>query len=247
MINKVTEIAKMAGELIMHHYSTPQIKYIKNDNSPITLADLEANKFICDSLKKINKNIPIVSEESLIPPFEVRKKWNYFWLVDPLDGTKEFVKKNDQFTVNIALVEKRVPILGVIYVPPTQTTYFGERERGSFKNQKGRLEQLFSKPPLPGSEIRALISSSHAGDSLQKLQEKFGSVQVDSVGSSLKFAYLAEGKADIYLRTAPCKDWDVAAGDAVFRYSGRNGPRSTPFRYNKKSLINNGFIIGESY
>ncbi len=247
MLNKIIQISHKAGSAILGFYDEPIEVEHKSDDSPLTKADLEANRIIVDFLSTEYPSIPIISEESGIADYETRKKWNQFWLVDPLDGTKEFIKKNGEFTVNIALIKDGNPVLGVVYLPAKDITYYAEKEMGAYKiDSDGIKTQIYSEPPDKLKPLRVITSRSHRAEDLEERLNDMG-IRVGSYvasGSSIKFCLVAEGIADIYPRTGPTSEWDTAAGDAVFRYSGKNGTRISPLNYNKESLRNPGFILG---
>ncbi|MGF1671623.1 MAG: 3'(2'),5'-bisphosphate nucleotidase CysQ, partial [Balneolaceae bacterium] len=219
MIEEISEIAIKAGHAILEYYKEDVIVERKDDNSPLTKADMAAHYIITDSLKKLTPDIPIISEEGGVADFDVRKKWERFWLVDPLDGTKEFIKKNDEFTVNIALIENGNPVIGVVYIPAKDILYAGHKENGSYKKvNKSDWIRIYSKKPDLSKPVTVVASRSHGSDDLdEKLTEK--GVKIGSkipAGSSLKFCLVAEGSADIYPRMGPTMEWDTAAGDAVY-------------------------------
>lgn len=249
MLNEVITIAKEAGEAILDIYHASQDVEIsrKDDDSPLTKADLSAHHIIIDALKELDPDTSIISEESGVPEYEERKDWTTFWIVDPLDGTKEFIKKNGEFTVNIALIDEGIPVLGVVYVPDKDTTYYAAKGKGAFK-QLGtdEPEQIFSEANSLNEELVAVQSRSHGSDELiDQLKEKGLEVkQTIPAGSSIKFCLVAEGEADIYPRMGPTMEWDVAAGDCVYRYSAREGEHASPLIYNKADLKNGSFLIG---
>lgn len=247
MLKEIIKTAQQAGEAILEYYEDEVEVMHKDDDSPLTKADLAAHHIIVDSLKKIDPDIPVISEESGIPDYVDRKDWTTFWIVDPLDGTKEFIKKNGEFTVNIALIDSGKPVLGVVYVPDKKTTYYATREGGAFKQiGDGKARRIYSEASNANNSLTAVQSRSHGSDSLiNQLKEK--GLQVTKTipaGSSIKFCLVAEGKADIYPRMGPTMEWDVAAGDCVYRYSAREGVHPSPLTYNKPDLKNSGFLIG---
>jgi 3'(2'), 5'-bisphosphate nucleotidase len=246
-IQILNDIARRAGEKILTYYHSGITVDRKDDNSPLTKADMAAHREIVDGLKESFPDIPVISEESEVPEYDVRKSWARFFLVDPLDGTKEFIKRNGEFTVNIALVENSVPVAGVVYIPADDTLYYASREDGAFK-QQGTSDpvKIEHTPYKKGEPARIMVSRSHGGsDTTDRLGEMGIEVSEEvPSGSSLKFCLVAEGKADLYPRFGPTMEWDTAAADAVFRYSGKNGPRQSPLRYNKEDLHNPEFIIG---
>ncbi|MEX2600454.1 MAG: 3'(2'),5'-bisphosphate nucleotidase CysQ [Balneolaceae bacterium] len=247
MMKEVIEIAREAGKAILAFYQEDIEVSLKEDESPLTKADLAAHRVISRSLSRLTPEIPLLSEEGGIEGYEVRRAWNRYWLVDPLDGTKEFIKKNGEFTVNIALIEHGVPVLGVVHIPAKKLTYTGEKSAGSYRIEEGgEPVRIRSGKPDLEKPLVVITSRSHRSDDLEeKLAELNVQIgQTIPAGSSLKFCLVAEGKADIYPRFGPTMEWDTAAGDAVFRYSGGRGPRKSSLVYNKESLRNEGFIIG---
>jgi 3'(2'), 5'-bisphosphate nucleotidase len=195
---------------------------------------------------QLTPEIPILSEESAKIPYSLRKSWDSYWLIDPLDGTKEFVKRNGEFTVNIALIENQEPILGVIYVPVSKVTYYGSRGGGAFKQRPDCLAESISATPKHGSPIRVAGSRSHAGESLKRYLENLGEHEIVSMGSSLKSCIVAEGLADIYPRLGPTSEWDTGAAQAVVEAAGGKltDTRMQPLRYNtKESLLNPDFFV----
>ena len=219
-IQSVIEIANLAGDAIMDIYNTGFDYELKDDSSPLTKADLAANKIIISELKKLDSSYPIISEESSYIEFKERSSWERYWLVDPLDGTKEFLKKNGQFTVNIALIEKNRPIFGVIRVPAQSKTYWGGIGIGSMKKIDGEeIESINVRNSSP-KKIRVISSRSHKNKALNSYLSKLGSIEEVYIGSSLKFCLLAEGQADFYPRLGPTSEWDTAAGEAILEFSG---------------------------
>ena len=249
MLKEIIGIAKEAGEAMLDIYHEAQDVEItrKDDDSPLTKADLASHHIIVGALQELDPDTPVISEESGIPDYEERKEWSKFWIVDPLDGTKEFIKKNGEFTVNIALIEDGQPIMGVVYVPDKQTIYYAEKDKGSFK-QVGTdaPERIYSTGSDKNEKLVAVQSRSHGSDKLvAQLKEKGLTVkETIPAGSSIKFCLVAEGKADIYPRMGPTMEWDVAAGDAVYRYSAGEGVHESPLTYNKPNLKNGSFLIG---
>jgi 3'(2'), 5'-bisphosphate nucleotidase len=249
MLKKIIGVAQEAGDAILEYYHQETDVEItkKDDNSPLTKADMASHRVILDALQKLDPETPIISEESGVPDYEERKNWSKFWIIDPLDGTKEFIKKNGEFTVNIALIYQGVPVLGVVYVPDRNVTYYASKEEGSYK-QKGvePPQRIFSEASSKGDMLTAVQSRSHgSGKLVKELQNKGLHVEKTiPAGSSLKFCLVAEGEADIYPRMGPTMEWDVAAGDAVYRYSASKGVHSSPLTYNKRDLKNGSFLIG---
>ena len=237
--------AKEAGEKILDIYNQNFEVKFKKDKSPLTLADQKANEIIESHL--IKSEIPILSEESSQPEYNQRKNWDMLWIVDPLDGTKEFVKKNGEFTVNIALVEKGIPIIGVIFVPVKDILYYGSY-KGSFREINEKTIQL---PTKNKSQILYVVASrSHSSketdEYFEKLKKEKGAIKTLSIGSSLKFCLVDEGSADIYPRFSPTMEWDTAAGHAIANYAGKKVIDLVSKReitYNRKNLKNNWFIV----
>ncbi|WP_456397916.1 3'(2'),5'-bisphosphate nucleotidase CysQ [Desulfurobacterium sp.] len=256
--------ALKSGEAVLSVYEREFAVEEKADRSPLTEADKLSHKVIISHLP----DYPILSEEGKEIPYEERSRWKRFWLIDPLDGTKEFIKRNGEFTVNIALIENGRPILGVVYAPVMKTLYYGALEIGAFKVENGNfsfLEEITSSEKfwkeienvtvkLPVSEEREEIivvaSRSHRNPEteafIKKLEEKFGKVKAVSKGSSLKLCLVGEGKADVYPRLAPTMEWDTAAGQAVVEAAGGrviNYETGEPLVYNKRDLLNPHFIV----
>jgi len=243
----VVSIAINAGNAIMQFYDEPIEVEHKSDDSPLTKADLAAHHVIVDGLKTDTPDVPVISEEGGIADYSERKEWSRYWLVDPLDGTKEFIKKNGEFTVNIALIENNIPVFGVVHIPATGVTYVGYKSEGSFKIDKnGNRQKIYSEAPDLSKPVRVVCSRSHGNSDMERVLAEKGIEIGEQVpaGSSLKFCLLAEGKADVYPRLGPTMEWDTGAGDAVFRYSSKKGTRHSPIVYNKENMLNDGFIIG---
>ena len=251
-----------AGKAIMAIYDSPIEVSYKEDKSPLTSADRAAHGKIVGWLQQKTPNIPVLSEEGRSIPYEERCQWECFWLVDPLDGTKEFIKKNGEFTVNIALIKAGKPVLGVIYVPCRDHLYFACQGVGSFKIDDCRsiqadtpFEALLNtggRLPLNGTQhqetIRVVGSRSHGSDEfqdyIQSLKSKYESVEITPAGSSLKFCLVAEGQADIYPRLGPTMEWDTGAGQAISEQAGCpviNVDTNLPLQYNKQNLRNSFF------
>ena len=245
----VCNVAIEAGNEILNFYNNDIEVVNKEDLSPLTKADLASNKIILDSLTRLNSNIPILSEESLVD-WSIRKNWKKYWLVDPLDGTKEFIKKNGEFTVNIALIEDNNPILGVVYVPAKSLLYLAEKNKGSFKtNTKDKLENFegIQKILVSSQTKRARVigSRSHSNATFDNwVKEKFPNADIVQAGSSLKFCLIAEGEADIYPRFGPTSEWDIAAGHMIVNEAGGKirSFQNDSIRYNtKENIINPEF------
>ena len=246
MLSEIRTMARDAGATILRYYKARDLDVdAKLDGTPVTQADRDADRQIRGALHELDDTIPCISEEAEIPPFEVRRDWRRFWLVDPLDGTKEFVKGTDEFTVNIALIDGGVPVLGVVYVPPLGVMYFAEAGRGTWKQADGQEpERLISTFPDPRAELTVAESRSHPSPQMEAFLKPYRVRARIAAGSSLKFGLLAEGKADIYPRLGPTMEWDVAAGDCVYRHSKQNGAHPMSLRYNSPLLRHDGFVVG---
>ncbi|WP_158796683.1 3'(2'),5'-bisphosphate nucleotidase CysQ [Pedobacter sp. L105] len=245
-LEKLLDIAKEAGKAILTVYHAPQEEMLltqKADQSPLTLADRLAHELIFEALTRLTPHIPIISEEGKDIPYAVRKDWEYYWCVDPLDGTKEFIKHNGEFTVNIALIHQHTPVLGIIYVPVSGDLYYGGSAIGSWKESaNGDKKQIHAD--TTAEKWIAAGSRSHASAEDTALLLKYPVVETITAGSSLKFCLIAEGKAHIYSRHGPTMEWDTAAGEAIATSSGAimTTPEGAPFPYNKPSLLNSGFL-----
>lgn len=247
LLEKAIIAAKNAGEEILTVYNSNDMQVeIKGDSSPLTLADRKAHLAIMAELEPLK--IPILSEEGRDIPFEERKNWEYLWIVDPLDGTKEFIKRNGEFTVNIALIQNGTPILGVIYVPVTEVLYYGAQGIGSFKEIDKKTLQLPLEKENPN--FVAIGSRSHNSPETEAyfdtLRNQKGTIDIVSMGSSLKICLVAEGKADVYPRFAPTMEWDTAAGHAIAKFAGKNFidySTNQEMLYNRENLLNNWFLV----
>jgi 3'(2'), 5'-bisphosphate nucleotidase len=258
--------ALAAGKAILDVYDAPDMEVeMKADHSPLTRADRRSHEIIVAAIGGLG--IPVLSEEGRDIPFEVRRDWSRMWIVDPLDGTKEFIKRNGEFTVNIALAEQGVPTMGVIYVPVADSLYFADLDRGAFKikavssidrmlDRADSLDALIAKANrLPAARdvdrpFTIMGSRSHATPELEAYVEamrgKYGSVNFISAGSSLKICRVAEGLADVYPRLGPTMEWDTAAGQAIATASGARVVRhddGRPLAYNKENLLNPWFVV----
>ncbi len=218
----------------------------KSDNSPLTLADKRAHKVITSLLEQ--SGLPVLSEEGKNIPYPERKDWTRFWMVDPLDGTKEFVKRNGEFTVNIALIERNKPILGVVAVPVTGELYYATEGHGAFLRKDGSDQRLDKHPKVDLSQegIRVVASRSHMSEETQKFVSRLRNPDLVSAGSSLKFMLLASGRADVYPRYAPTMEWDTAAAHVIVKETGFDVTEYStgkPLVYNKENLLNPYFLV----
>ncbi|SFN46661.1 3'(2'),5'-bisphosphate nucleotidase [Bizionia echini] len=243
-IELTIKAAREAGEAILKVYHSDDFNVdFKGDDSPLTRADKEANMVIESYLKQTP--YPILSEEGATIPFEVRKEWNLFWMVDPLDGTKEFIKRNGEFTVNIALIQNGISVFGVVYAPVLNKLYFGGPNLGAhliFKNKTVVLKKQLSS----SFKTRVVASRSHLNEDTKNYISNFKEVEILSMGSSLKFMLVAEGEADVYPRFAPTMEWDTAAAHAIMSaidIDVVNPHNKTPLKYNKENLLNPYFVV----
>ena len=224
--NDLVTLARLAGSAILDVYGTDFAVDIKSDRSPLTQADLAAHRVIVDGLADMTPDIPVFSEESVPPPFEERRGWQRYWLVDPLDGTKEFVSRNGEFTVNIALIVEGRPLLGVVAVPVRDQVYLGDASAGhAVRIDAEREEVILEGRPMDRSRVCTVVASrSHGGERLEAfvgaLDSRFPGIERRPVGSSLKLCILAEGGADLYPRLGPTSEWDIAAAHAVLAAAG---------------------------
>jgi 3'(2'), 5'-bisphosphate nucleotidase len=248
LTDALIELTRKAGAAILEIYETDFSVETKGDDSPLTQADLASHRTIVEGLSALTPDIPIYSEESDPPDFATRKSWTRYWLVDPLDGTKEFINKNGEFTVNIALIENHQPVFGVVGVPVRDVIYTGDAELGAFKYTSSGREPLTGRK-MTGDGVTIVASRSHGGERLEgyldALQAEFGEVSRTPVGSSLKLCILAEGDADLYPRLGPTSEWDIAAADAVLRAAGGGvwAVDGSDLDYNnKESVLNPEFF-----
>lgn len=242
---------KQAGEVILEVYARDFDVEYKGDDSPLTEADKAANAVLMEFLRGSYPEIPIISEENKADDYAVRKEWKRFWLVDPLDGTKEFIKKNGEFTVNVALIEDGAPILGVVYRPTTETFHLGAVGEGAWRISEGKETPLTPQPHYSSLEkVRVVASRSHLTPEVEQfvadLKAAGKDVEFLSAGSSLKLCLVAEGAADVYPRFGPTMEWDTGAAHAVALAAGRqvnNHETGAALAYNKENLLNPYFIV----
>jgi len=242
----IVKIAHQAGEKILKIYQQNHFnESLKLDSSPVTVADLIAHEFIVDKLNELTPTVPILSEESDLTPWKERKKWQEYWIIDPLDGTKEFINKNGEFTVNIALIRKNVPVLGVVHAPVLDETWVGVEGKSAYKIKDNKKFVIKTQPHKNREIWLAVGSRSHADKTLEKYLKSIGKYHLVSVGSSLKFCMVAEGRAHIYPRLGPTSEWDTAAAHAVVNAAGGrvlniDGERVL---YNTKDSIRNPHFV----
>ncbi len=246
LLPRVVALAREAGDAIEAFYGeiNPAVEY-KRDNSPLTHADLASHRVIVNGLSRISPEWPVLSEESAEVPFDQRKSWRYFWMVDPLDGTKEFLRRSGEFTVNIALIEADAPILGVVYAPAIDKMYFASRGGRAYKVDRGTISQVRAAR-TESSTLRAVVSRSHRSheENLEAFTDGAKRCEFIAMGSSLKFCLLAEGSADIYPRTGPTMEWDTAAAQCILEEAGGHVTdlEGYSMKYNKPILRNSGFL-----
>jgi 3'(2'), 5'-bisphosphate nucleotidase len=249
LLPQIAELAAAAGEAVMSVYGQADFgTEYKEDASPLTLADLASHRLICGRLSELTPELPVLSEESSATPYAARRGWTSFWLVDPLDGTKEFVKRNGEFTVNIALIQGGRPVLGVVHAPVLETTYAAAEGLGARKEQGNSAAAIHSRAAQAGV-LKVVASRSHAGAEtgafLNRLEQAGLEPEVLSIGSSLKLCLVAEGAAHLYPRFGPTMEWDTAAAQCVVEQAG--GRVTTlggePLGYNKADLLNPYFVV----
>lgn len=250
LIDPVVALAEEAGRAILEVYASDFEVQSKDDDSPLTQADLAAHHCIVAGLEALTPGMPIISEESGLPEFEVRSQWERYWLIDPLDGTREFVNRNGEFTVNIALIDNQNPVFGVVHVPIQEKTYLGCEGYGAERRNADGSREPIKVSDTSASPVRIVGSRSHRGASLDAYLENLGECDMIPMGSSLKFCVIAEGGADLYPRLGLTSEWDTAAAQAVVEQAGGSVVTldGKPMKYNAKADILNPFffVIGAS-
>ncbi len=244
LLEKITVLAEEAGTAILEVYSSGEFDTVsKGDGSPLTKADMAADAIIKEGLGAISPGIPILSEESKAVPFSERRGWGRFWLVDPLDGTKEFVKRNGEFTVNIALIEDGRPVLGVVHAPVFAVTYAAAKGEGAFK-LSGSVKEAIGVKGYESGPPKLAVSRSHRGAPLEAFIARIGPADFIEMGSSLKLCLVAEAAADLYPRFGPTMEWDTAAAHAVVEEAGGRVTdlAGTELSYNKEDILNPHFM-----
>lgn len=242
----VISVAEDAANEILEIYQSDFSVENKDDNSPLTAADMAAHKIIIAGLSTLTPDVPILSEESASISFETRRHWERYWLVDPLDGTREFVKRNGEFTVNIALIDKHQPVLGVVYVPVSRLCYFSSKGKGAYKQASGEVAEPIKTKPVSGKTFTVAGSRSHGSEQQQNFFKVLGDdVEVIAIGSSLKLCLVAEGKVDIYPRFGPTSEWDTAAAHAIVMEAGGvvTDTQLKPLEYNRKDSVLNPYFL----
>lgn len=240
----LTQINKASAAILDIYQSNDLGIETKKDNSPLTLADKTSHDILVTELEKLYPEIPILSEEGADIAYEVRKDWQYFWVIDPLDGTKEFISGNGEFTINLALVKEDKPVFGVVAAPTKDTVYFANKGQGAYKKENKNCPQ----PIKANKELRQKTivarTRSHKNKKEEPILAKLGPAETIHAGSALKFCLVAEGKADIYLRGGPTMEWDTAAGQCIAAEAGAETYTidGKPFLYNKDNLLNPGLI-----
>lgn len=246
LMDAAKKIALDAGRHILEIYETDFAVEHKDDKSPLTAADMASHKAIVAGLQRLTPEIPILSEESASIPFAERSTWQRYWLIDPLDGTREFIKRNGEFTVNIALIHDGRAELGIVHVPVSGMTYFACAGGGAFKQQAGQAAEAIHVRKLRQGPVMVAGSRSHSGDSLLRFLDKLGPHELVSMGSALKLCLVAEGTADVYPRLGLTSEWDTAAAQCVVEAAGGKvtGLDMQPLLYNTKdSLLNPHFLV----
>lgn len=246
LIEPLVSLAIEAGKAILAVYETDFDVEKKADTSPLTKADLASNRCIVQKLVGLTPDIPVITEEAGLPEFEVRRQWRRYWLIDPLDGTKEFVSRNGEFTVNIALIENGRPVLGVVHVPVQGKTYIGCAGVGAELRENGKAARRIRVSDRTAEPVRVVGSRSHRGSSLDAFLDRLGEFEMHPMGSSLKFCVVAEGLADVYPRLGPTSEWDTAAAQAVVEQAGGKVLEldGKPLSYNSKSdILNPHFLV----
>jgi 3'(2'), 5'-bisphosphate nucleotidase len=248
LLPHLTALAREAGRAIMTIYKGEQLAVdYKQDKSPLTQADMASHNIMLTGLAQLSPDWPVLSEESAEIPFDQRSAWRHFWMVDPLDGTREFLSRNGEFTVNIALIEGNTPNLGVVYAPAIDKMYFAARGVGAFKVDGQVTSQIRAIRDDIGT-TRVMVSRSHGGD-LDRFTGGLSQCEFIAMGSSLKFCLLAEGAADLYPRTGPTMEWDTAAAHCILEVAGGSiaDMNGLPLTYNKPRLLNPGFLAKASF
>ncbi|MDF8329745.1 MAG: 3'(2'),5'-bisphosphate nucleotidase CysQ [Aeromonas salmonicida] len=243
-ISELEPIARAAGDTIMAIYSQPFTVEYKGDESPLTAADKGAHEVIVQALAGLTPDIPVLSEESGSEVMGLRHGWSRYWLVDPLDGTKEFVSRNGEFTVNIALIEDGKPLWGLVYAPVLDRLWYGGKGMGAWRVADGKREAIQTLPHQEGAPWRVVGSRNHLSRETLDYLAPFGEIELVSMGSSLKFCIIAEGGAELYPRLAPTCEWDTAAAQAVLEGAGGSVTRldGSPLAYNKPDILNPWFV-----
>ena len=248
LLPEALKIADIASQEVLRIYLTDFKVDYKADESPITAADLASHRVIVEGLRELSHDIPILSEEGADIPWEERKHWRRFWLIDPIDGTKDFTQRTDEFTVNIALIEDGVPVLGVVTAPALKEAYWGAQGEGAFKRDRtGAIRQISVAEPK--DVVRVVASKNHLNEDTKAFIQKFESHKLVQAGSSLKFCRIAEGQADIYPRLGPTCEWDTGAAHAVLNAAGGKVEtlEGKPLVYGKEDVLNPFFVASGAW
>ncbi len=246
LMPQVVALATKAGDAIMEIYAQDDFgTTYKGNASPLTHADMAAHCLILEHLQALKPSFPVLSEESKFVPCEGRQNWNTFWLIDPLDGTKEFIKRNGEFTVNIALIDNGIPVLGVVHAPALDITYWAAKSFGAFKQKKDKVAEQIQVSDYHEGILKIVASRSHAGELVTQFLHKIHDYECVSMGSSLKLCLVAEGTAHLYPRLGPTMEWDVAAAHCVVVEAGGTVTdiSNQNLKYNKPDLLNPYFIV----
>ena len=247
LLDAVIALSRDAGEKILAVYNTDFDVENKEDRSPLTAADMASHRTICQGLAELTAQVPVLSEESADIPYETRKQWRRYWLVDPLDGTREFIKRNGEFTVNIALIEDHRPVLGVVYVPVTRFCYFATHGGGAYLQEADAPVRSIHTRKTHAGRFSVAGSRSHGTEQQTAFFDRLGpDTELMAIGSSLKFCLVAEGKVDIYPRFGPTSEWDTAAAQCVVEAAGGSVTDLSmqTLRYNaKESILNPNFLV----
>ena len=246
LVEPIVLLARDAGQAILEVYATDFEVQSKDDESPLTQADLASHMTIMRGLEQLTPDVPVISEESGLPAFDERRQWPRYWLIDPLDGTKEFVNRNGEFTVNIALIEDGRPVLGVVHVPVQDRTYTGCNGAGATLRVDDAAPEPINVATAASPATRVVGSRSHRGASLDAFLDAVGEHELVPMGSSLKFCVVAEGRADVYPRLGPTSEWDTAAAQAVVEQAGGQVLKmdGKPLSYNQKeNILNPWFVV----
>ena len=249
LVDPIVDLAVTAGDAILEVYATDFEVQSKADDSPLTQADMASHHALVKGLRELGPGLPIISEEGGLPPFDERSVWPEYWLIDPLDGTKEFVKRNGEFTVNVALIREHRPVLGVVHAPVLGVTYTGCEGAGATRrdrNRGGRDVEPIRVNTEVGDPPRVIGSRSHRSPAFETFLGRVGEAELVSMGSSLKFCVVAEGRADVYPRLGPTSEWDTGAAQAVVEQAGGSVLRldGKPLSYNEKAdILNPHFVV----
>ncbi|OJS99797.1 3'(2'),5'-bisphosphate nucleotidase CysQ [Marinobacter nauticus] len=248
ILPEVIRIADEASEKVLHIYQSDFKVSYKEDQSPITAADTASHEIIVKGLRNLTRDIPILSEEGAEIPWEERKHWRRFWLIDPIDGTKDFTQRTGEFTLNIAMIEDGEPVMGVVTAPALKEAFWGIKGEGaSMRDRTGRIHRI--RVVEPRETLRVVASKNHLNEETRTFIDSLGDHETVQAGSSLKFCRIAEGHADIYPRMGPTSEWDTAAAHAILLAAGGNvqTPQGEPLKYGKEDVLNPHFIAAGSW